>query len=94
MKQRFEFVFEDEGMSKLTYETSTPVRERMEIAVENGTSVLYLNREGAEVLAKILVKLGLGSYERGFHLHVPKNFDHEQGEALRIVLLGDSRQSG
>ena len=87
MQRRFDYVFEDEGPTSLTYETSAETLERAEVAIEHGTPVLYVNHKAAEVLAKILAKLALGVYQDGFHIHVPKNLDDDEAEALRIVLV-------
>ena len=87
MNRHFDYNFEDEGPRRLSYETSGDSSERAEVVIEDGTAVLYVNQRAAEVLAKILVKLALGSYSAGFHLHVPKNLNSDDAEALRVVLL-------
>jgi hypothetical protein len=85
-QKRFDYVFEEEGPSGLTYETSPELLERAELRVEEGTGVLYVNRDAAEVLARILAKLARGAYEGGFHLHLPRNLNSDEPETLRLVL--------
>jgi hypothetical protein len=88
-RKTFRFEFEDEGPKTLSFDYDGQYEQRLESAVENGAVVLYLNRQGCAVLAKVLAKMALGSYEPGFHLHFEKDFNAEQKEVLRLVLVSD-----
>lgn len=88
MKKRFSLEFDIEDPATLTYETTDPSSERLEVSSEGETCVLYVNRGAARVFAEIFGKLALGEYKAGFHLHIPRNFDHDESrETLRIVYL-------
>jgi len=85
--KRFEFDFEDEGPRELSYVASDTNCERLDISQESETSALYLNREAAQVLAEIFARLALGSYQPGFHLHIPRNFNDQDREVMRVTLV-------
>ncbi len=85
MQKRFTHEFEDQGSGALTYEVTD--KDHLEVKVEDGLAVLYVNRQGAALLARIAAQMSLGSYEEGFHLHLERNFDPDEPEALRLVLV-------
>ena len=54
--------------------------------MENGVSVMYVNRQAFLSLAKTFVKIALCDYLDSFHIHLTKDFDTEQPEILRVIL--------
>ena len=94
MIKRFEVTFEDEGFDVLTYETSYPTCERLDVSFEQNMCCVYLDRGAARVLAGVFARLAMGSYERGFHLHLPKDFDHNNDDVIRIGLVNGSEGPG
>jgi hypothetical protein len=48
---------------------------------------IYLNKTACVFLAKLLLQMGLGSARKGYHLHLGQNFEPDEAEALRIVIV-------
>ncbi len=90
MKHRFEFEFDDESPNSITFEYSPDADERLEIGTEEGRPILYANASGLITLAKILLKMGLGAYTEGFHVHLHKDFNADEPECLAVMVLGDA----
>jgi len=88
-KLRFECEFEDQGPARIAYEISGHPIDKAEVRIEDQTSVLYCNKNACRVLAEVFAKLAIGSYKPGFHLHLKENFDSDDKEMLRIVLVPD-----
>jgi hypothetical protein len=91
--RKFTFEFEEEAPGKLTFQLSMDENERLETRIEGGSAIVYLNRPAMLTLAKILVKIALGSYREQFHVHLKKNFC-EDPDALTIMLYPDDAPSG
>jgi hypothetical protein len=89
--KKFTFEFEEEKHNRLTYEYSSEEDERLETSVENGVPFLYMNRTAMIALAKLLIKMAIGSYSEGFHLHLHKDFNADAPETL-VLLLSASDQ--
>ena len=88
-QKEFCFVFEEEEETSLSYEVSTDGKERLTLCEHEGQKFFYGNKEGLLVLAKICVKLALGNYPNGHHLHLNENFDEESGEIMAIGIEPD-----
>ncbi len=91
-KLRFECEFEDKGPTRLMYEMSGYPTDKAEILIENQTPVLYCNKSACRVLAEVFAKLAIGSYNPGFHVHLKENFDSDEREMLRVVLVPESSE--
>jgi hypothetical protein len=91
MKKTFKLEFDEEGANTLTYECLAE-DERLSTTIENGVPTIYANRSGLITIAKILIKVALGSYANGFHLHIQQNFNEDLPDCLTIML--DSSESG
>jgi hypothetical protein len=93
MKQnRFEYTFDDESeRNRIILEYSDSEDERLCVSLEGSEAVVYANRNGFLALAKLCLKLALGSYKPGFHLHLRENFgvDAAQPDQLRLVLVDE-----
>jgi hypothetical protein len=92
-KKSFSFEFDDEGPRTLTFDYDGRYEQRLETSAEDGVVVLFLNRQACTVLAKMLAKIALGSYEPGFHVHLEQDLNADKPEALRVVLLSDTEDS-
>jgi hypothetical protein len=87
MKKKFEYEFEDASCGNtISFEYNSEKEEKMAVIVENGIPAIYLNREALLLLAKTFVKIALGTYSSGFHLHLSQDFDADKPEAVRIIL--------
>jgi hypothetical protein len=85
-QKSFAFDFEDKSPKSIVYECEGA--ERLRTSVEAGAAFVFANRAGMLALAKILVKLGMGEYRQGFHVHLRSDFsdDAAQADALTILL--------
>jgi hypothetical protein len=86
MTQTIAFEFEQEKPNHITFEYSPEADERLDTVIENGEPIVYLNRSGLTTLAKILLKMSLGRYSDGFHVHLYKDFNARERECLTIML--------
>jgi hypothetical protein len=87
VKEKFEFEFEDtSSKNTITFEYDNEVEEKMSVVLENDVPVIYVNRQALLFLAKTFIKIALGKYSTGFHIHLAQDFDADQPEAIRIVL--------
>ena len=84
MKKRFNIRFDNEGPNALSYELGT--NARLQCTVENGVPVVWVNREGARVLAEIFAKLALGTHATGFHVHLGRDLDPDGPDVVRLAL--------
>jgi hypothetical protein len=86
-ERRFEFTFKDESSKgKLALEYGPDDDELLRFGEENGEIFLFANRQGCLALAKVLIKLALGDYRPGFHLHLGQDFS---ASGLAIGILAD-----
>jgi len=84
-KKIFTYEFEQNRPNQITYEYSLEEDEKLDTEIDGEEAVLYLNKSGARMLAKILIKMAEGDYEKGFHVHLNKDFG-ELSQRLRVVL--------
>ena len=87
MKKNFEFEVEDtSSRNMVSFEYDGETEEKMSVVLENDMPVIYLNRQALLFLAKTFIKMALGEYLSGFHIHFSQDFDADQPEAIRVVL--------
>jgi hypothetical protein len=85
--KKFEFEFEDlSSKNTISFEYDEEVEEKMSVLCENDVPVIYVNRQALLFLAKAFIKMALGEYSTGFHIHLSQDLDADQPEAIRIVL--------
>ena len=88
--KKFEFKFSDESSKgKLTIDYSSSDDELLQFGKENDEVFLFANRTGCLALAKILLKLALGEYKAGYHLHLGPDFS---ASGLCIGLLAEEAE--
>jgi hypothetical protein len=86
MKKEFNFEFEEEKKNRITFDYSPEADESLDTLVENGVPILYLNRPGMITLAKILIKMSVGSHDNGFHVELTKDFNADLPIRLIVML--------
>ena len=87
MNKKFDFEFEDlSSKNTISFEYDDEVEEKMSVLCENDVPVIYVNRQALLFLAKTFIKMALGEYSTGFHIHLSQDLDADQPEAIRIVL--------
>ncbi len=93
MKKVFQFEFDDESATesgrqqdRITYDCSAEEDERLRIEMVNGVPFIFANSSGLLTLAKILVKIALGKYKNGFHVHLHQDFNADSPEVLAVGL--------
>lgn len=89
MKKQFNFEFEEEQKNQINFEYSPEADEQLDALIENGVPILYLNRSAMITLAKTLIKIALGPYDIGFHVHLTKDLDADFPDRL-VVMLQES----
>lgn len=90
MKKQFTYEFEVEKENRITYEYSPEADEKLDSLVENGVPIVYLNRSAMLMLAKTLIKMALGSYTVGFHVHLSKDLNADLPDRLTVMLYDGS----
>ena len=90
-QKTFTFDFEDNSPKSITYELDDT--ERLHTSVEGGVPVVFANRAGMLAMAKLLVRLSMGEYDDGFHIHLRSDFSDDAGQpdVLTLVLRGEGR---
>ena len=88
MKHEFVYAFEENKTNELTLEYSPDGDDEIQVQLqEDGPPILFLNRSGAVALAKILLKMSLGPYTGGFHLHLHEDFVYDKPECMIVTLV-------
>ena len=86
---RFEYVFEDEGDRKISFEYSPSYDEQLRTNAENGSLILSVNKSACISLAKLLIKLALGRYPNGYRVCIRRDFDgNNDTDDLVLELAG------
>jgi hypothetical protein len=88
----FNFEFEENKPNRITFDYSPEADEEFDTAIEDGIPILYANRPGLISLAKTLIKMAMGEYSDGFHVHLRKDLNADEPDRL-IVMLHSSGQS-
>jgi hypothetical protein len=87
MRKKFEYEFDDESSENaISFEYDDDIEEDMEVILEDGIPSIYANQQALISLAKTFIKMALSEYEDGFHIHLRKDFDADQPEAIRCFL--------
>ena len=86
MTKQFTYEYEDDGKNRITFDYSPEGDEKMDTSVENGIPFLYLNRSAMLTLAKTLIKVAIGTYSEGFHVHLNKDLNADEPERLVVLL--------
>jgi hypothetical protein len=86
--KKFEFEFDDLSAQNKLRLDHTDKPPRLSLDVVDGVPFLYANKEGLMTLAKMMIKMSLGDYSDGFHMHLGVDFNDpsEVGEAVCILL--------
>jgi hypothetical protein len=82
----FNFDFEEGQPNRITFEYSPETDEELDTLVENGVPILYANRPALLNLAKLFIKMALGEYKEGFHVHLRKDFNADEPDRLIVML--------
>jgi hypothetical protein len=82
----FQFEFEEERTNHITFDYSPEADEELDTAVEYGVPTLYANRPALLSLAKMFIKMALGDYRDGFHVHLNKDLNADEPERLIVML--------
>jgi hypothetical protein len=87
VKKKFEFEFEDTSSeNRISFEYDSEFEEKISVLCENEIPVIYANRQALLFLAKTFIKMALGGYSIGFHIHFSQDLDADQPEVMRIIL--------
>jgi len=86
-QRTFIFEFDDNSPKSISYEVCET--ERLQTTVENGVPFVIANRDGMLVLAKLLIKLSMGNYGNGFHMHLRGDFSDDAGQPDVLTLMLD-----
>ena len=86
----FQCDFVDDSPRKITFEYSEADDEVLRFGLEDSEYYLNANRAGCLALAKLLLKMSLGEYATGFHIHLGEDFGDTNGaKNLSIALIDD-----
>jgi hypothetical protein len=88
----FKFEFEEEKPNHITFDYSPEGDEELDSVVENGVPILSANRPALISLAKTFIKMAMGEYGDGFHVHLRKDLNADEPDRL-IVMLHSSGAS-
>lgn len=86
----FTYQFRDGSPRSVTYECGDT--ERLTTSVQDGVPFVYANRAGMLTLAKMLIQLGLGEYESGFHAHLRTDFSDDAAKPDVLTILLDENE--
>jgi hypothetical protein len=84
--ESFTFEFEEEKPNRITFDYSSEADEELDSAVENGVPIVYANRSALLTLAKLFIKMAKGPYKDGFHIHLRKDLNADEGDRLIVML--------
>ena len=88
--QTFQYAFADEA-PRLTFEFGSSDDEVLRFGIEEGEFYLNSNRAGFLALAKVFLKMSLGQYAPGFHIHLGEDFsDPNEPKSISIALIDDA----
>ncbi|SPF37628.1 hypothetical protein SBA4_2030002 [Candidatus Sulfopaludibacter sp. SbA4] len=82
----FNFDFQEEPPNHITFEYSPEADEDLDTLVENGVPVLYANQTALLSLARLFIKMALGEYKDGFHVHLRKDLNADEPDRLIVML--------
>ena len=61
----------------------------MHTSVEAGVPFVFANRAGILALARLLIKLSMGEYKQGFHIHLRSDFSEDAAHRDVLTILPD-----
>jgi hypothetical protein len=93
VSKQFTYEFDETSPNTIHFDYSPEADERLRTAFECGSPSLYLNRSGLLTLAKILIKMSMGPYTNGFHVHLHEDLNADHPECLTIMLNEDADPS-
>jgi hypothetical protein len=82
----FSFEFEQKQPNHITLDYSPEADEELDTRVENGVPILYANRPALLSVAKAFIKMALGEYGEGFHIHLRKDLNADEPDRLIVML--------
>jgi hypothetical protein len=82
----FSFEFEEDRPNQITFDYGPAADEELDTAVENGVPIIQANRSALLSLAKLFIKMALGDYTDGFHVHLRKDLNADEGDRLIVML--------
>ena len=95
--KRFTFDFEEDRPNRISFDYGPDGDEELDTLIENGVPILYANRPALISLAKLFIRMALGSYKEGFHVHLRKDLNADEADRLLVMLHSaetlDSNQS-
>jgi hypothetical protein len=91
-KKHFAYDFEQDEPNQIVFDYSPEEDEKISSTIENGVPFLYLNKSGMITLARTLIKMAVGDYQDGFHVHLHKDFNADLPECLAILLAPDDTE--
>ena len=87
MRKKFEFEFEDKSSEgAISFDYGKEFDETISVKIEGGVPVIYANRSSLLLLAKTFIKMAIGNYSSGFHVHLNQDFDADKPEVIRVIL--------
>lgn len=84
--ESFTFEFEEEKPNRITFDYSPEADEELDSAVEHGVPIVYANRSALLTLGKLFIKMAKGPYQDGFHIHLRKDLNADEGDRLIVML--------
>ena len=82
---KFEYEFEFEPNNVMSMDYSEEDDEYLDLIDIGGDQVMIVgNKSGLITLAKVCIKIALGDYDKGFHIHISKNFDADHPDIFAV----------
>jgi hypothetical protein len=85
----FTFTIPENERNRITFDYDDAAREQFDVRAEGDQIYLFANSEGMITLAKLLLKIAHGTYSKGFHVHLRKDFNADNPEVLMVGLTED-----
>ncbi len=82
MRKSYSFDFEDKSPKSVAYDCDA--NTILTVQVAEGQVYLFGNPAGMRTLGRLMIQLAEGGYPEGFHVHIHKDFDSEQPDALCV----------
>jgi hypothetical protein len=82
----FTFTIPENELNRITFDYDEEAREQFDVRADGDQIYLFANSEGMITLAKLLLKIAHGSYNKGFHVHLRKDFNADSPDVLTVGL--------
>lgn len=89
----FNFEFAEEKPNHITFDYDPNADEELDTAIEDDVPILYANRPALISLAKAFIKMAMGDYTDGFHIHLRKDLNADWPDRLIVMLHSRSASS-